>query len=538
MLHVSSTHQDGHWQAISLSDHSFLSPLAPLFPESVELEAFALNEGKIDRLSCQGMVAVVGKIGGQKVGVLFNDFRVNGGSFNIANSQKANAFIAHLTKEEIPLVMVFNTIGVGIMEGRKVFMDSFGTMPSLFDFREKNLPLITVAIGRCLGLGAILFQMGHYRISVREKNSFNLTGPEVIRLFFGGQTNFDALSSGERQFEKNDIVQELADSPEAALAKAHALLYHWLTEGEEAPFSTQVVSFPGAIPIGEYINGNQLNESETKLFRLLKHVGDSALEVYEQLSPVVRTFLVRRGSRTVGVFANPPGHPNNLITVAALERYNAALGLFKAMGVPIISFLDTPGIDPRFEHQDDDIVRLIVSVGKRIIQYPHGHMGFLVGRCFGGATTLAFPKNFRSLRNVAVKGCQVGVMGESILEQILESSPRLLEIRREVRKTEKEDFSDLIETGMLDAVVEESEIGREVQVFLNMVDMGITHELLEHHAVGASVKDYFSISPEERKPPSPPRPQPAAARERPWMRPRLRSGAKERSPRSLPKYSR
>lgn len=538
MLHVTSKNQNGHWQAISLSDHSFLSPLAPLFPESDSLEAFSLSEGKFDRLSCQGMVPVIGLIGGRKVGVLFNDFRVNGGSFNIANSQKANAFIAHLTQNDIPLVMVFNTIGVGIMEGRKVFMDSFGTMPALFDFRAKNIPLLTVAIGRCLGLGAILFQMGHYRISVREKNSFNLTGPEVIRLFFGGQTNFEALSSGERQFEKNDIVQEMADTPEAALAKAHALLFHWLTEGDEAPFSEQVVSFPGAVTIGEYLNGNQLNESEAKLFKLLKHVGDSALEVFEQLSPVVRTFIVRRGSRSVGVFANPPGHPNNLVTTATLERYNAALALFKAMGLPIISFLDTPGIDPRFEHQDDDIVRLIVSVGKRIIQYPHGHMGFVVGRCFGGATTLAFPKNFRSLRNVAVKGCQVGVMGESILEQLLENSPRLLEIRKEVRKSEKDDFSDLIESGMLDAVIEEKDIGREVQIFLNMVDTGITHELLEHAAMGASVKDYFNALPEESTQPGHHPQQPAAARGRPWMRPRLRVNEKEQSPRSLPKYSR
>lgn len=536
MEHASPKHPRGRWTAVAISEHSFLAPLAPLFPESGALEAFSLEEGKFDRMSCQGLVSAVGTIAGKRVGVLYNDFRVNGGSFNIANSKKANAFIAHCTEQEIPLVMAFNTIGVGIMEGRKVFMDSFGTMPSLFDFRAKGIPLLTIAVGRCLGLGAILFQMGHYRIGVREKNSFNLTGPEVIRLFFGGNTNFEALSSGERQFDKNDLVQELADSSEAAFTKAHAILQHWLAEADAAPFTSEVVSFPGAIPLGEYLNGNQLGESDARLFRLLKHVGDSALEVFEQLSPVVRTFLVRRGSRTIGVFANPPGHPNNLITVATLERYNAALALFKAMGLPIISFLDTPGIDPRFEHQDEDIVRLIVSVGKRIIQYPHGHMGVVAGRCFGGATTLGFPRNFRSLRCVALQGSQMGVMGESILERVLQNSPRLLEIRKEVRKTEKEDFSDLIAEGVMDALIDERELAGEVELFLKMVDAGVRHGVLEKF--GTSVEDYFKLSPEAPRPQDPRPQQPEGEPGRPWMRPRLRTASQARSRRSLPKYSR
>lgn len=529
-LKLSLIEKDKSWQTVQISDHQFLSPLKNLFPGESTLEAFTPAGEIFDRASSQGLVAATGKIAGKSVGIIYNDFRVNGGSFTIASSKKANAFIKHLTDHNIPLVMAFNTIGVGIMEGRKVFMDSFGTMPALFDFRAQNIPLITLALGRCLGLGSILFQMGHYRIAALEKSSFNLTGPEVIRLFFGGDTKFDLLASGEKQFEENDLVQELADSPEIALTKAHAILAHWLGKSS----SKCVMQFPGPIALGEFLSSKDLHESERRLYSLLEKVGESALEVFGQMSPVVRTFIVNHEGRSIGVFANPPGHANNLISLAALERYNAALSLFKSMGLPVISFLDTPGIDPRFEHQHNDIIRMIVNVGKRIIQYPHGHMGFAVGRCFGGATTLVFPKNFRSLRCVAVKGCQFGVMGESILEQLLESSPRLLEIRKEVRKTETENFQDLIESGVIDTLIEENEIEKEIEYFLYQVDL--LHSEKQLPAAGASAHD-LSKPQEAHTQRAPLHPQKPAARGFQRLRPRHRVNGKAQ-PRHLPqKYS-
>lgn len=520
----------GHWTTVRISEHTFLGALAPLFPASDELEAFSLKDEKFDRITCQGLVTGLGNIGGKKIGILYNDFRVSGGSFHIANSQKANAFIAHCAQNDIPLVMAFNTIGVGIMEGRNVFMDAFSTIPALFDYRAKHLPLITIALGRCLGLGAILFQMGHYRIAVREKAAFNLTGPEVIRMFFGGKIPFEALASGEHQMEENELVHELQDNAEAAFAKAHAILNHvWSKEtAEDSP----ILRFPCAVPIGEYLAANQLNDVDAKMFRILQQVGESALEVYEQQNPVVRTFLVRRGNRTMGVFINPPGHANNMITVATLNRYDAGLSLFKALGVPIISFLDTPGIDPRFEQQDQDIVRLIVRVAKRIIEYPHGHMGAVIGRCFGGATTLAFPKNFRSQRSVIVRGTQMGVMSESILEQVLENSPRLLDIRREARKAEREDFADLIASGVADAFIEENEIYGEIETFLELAAAEA-----ERSDTMRRIRDELSELPTERMRLALPRPRPVVIPETATARARLHVDAPVRSPHLPPKYS-
>src|SRR5581483_10434819 len=118
---------------------------------------------------------------------------------------------------------------------------------------------------------------------------------------------------------------------------------------------------------------------------------------------VVRAFLVQKkgtGER-LGVLINPPGNTNNMISAETLQKYSDALDFFKALRVPAISMLDAPGIDPRIEQMDKGILKLAVDVSAKIIDYPHGLMGVVVGRCYGGSSVLAFPKYFGSKRIVA-----------------------------------------------------------------------------------------------------------------------------------------
>ena len=48
-------------------------------------------------------------------------------------------------------------------------------------------------------------------------------------------------------------------------------------------------------------------------------------------------------------------------------------------------------------------------------------MGVVTGRCFGGASTLAFPRVFGSVRNVALRACRIGTMHEPIIARVLEN---------------------------------------------------------------------------------------------------------------------
>jgi acetyl-CoA carboxylase carboxyltransferase component len=166
------------------------------------------------------------------------------------------------------------------------------------------------------------------------------------------------------------------------------------------------------------------------------------------------------------VFINPQDRPNNLITVRTLEKYAAGLDLFRALRLPIVSFLDSSGVDPRFEQSHANNFRKMLWVGEKIIRYPHGAMGIVAGRCFGGASTLVFPKVFGGARVVALRGSRIGAMNGAIIERLLSGSPRLLEQWHQVAAAQGPEFEDLRREGSLDAVIEPAELPGEIDRFL------------------------------------------------------------------------
>lgn len=402
-------------------------------------------EDTFDRSQCGGLVTALAVSRGRTIAVVWSDFRVNAASYGHATSRRFVAFLRELRRqpESIPLLYFVNTAGVSLMEGRAAFSDAFLIVPELMAYAEQHL-VLTCASGRCLGLGAILFGLGHYRVAVGGATQLNLTGPEVIRLFFGEGVAFDREAAAERSEARTDLVHELVPSKEAAVAL----------------FLDLIAPLPAALP-AEPAPGTE------RTARLLAAFLDGRpRELVPGWCPRVRLFLGTCGGRRIGVFVNPPERSNNMIAARTLEKYGAGLDVFRALGVPVISLLDAPGIDPRFEQTDANVLRKICAVAAKIIAYPHGTMGVVTGRCFGGATTLAFPKVFGGRRALALRGSRIGTMHESIVSRVLGGSARLLEQWRAIAATQSPECEDLVAEGTVDAMIEPADLRREVDRFL------------------------------------------------------------------------
>ena len=430
---------------IAASDHRFLATLFEGLGCGSALAWVDRGTGAAGfrRVECEGLVTLLAECDGRTVAVAWSDFRVRAGSYSRASARRFTAFLQHLREraEPVPLIYVVESAGLSLMEGRAAFSDVFATWPELLRYAEER-PVLTCATGRCLGLAPILYGLGHYRVAVAGETQRNLTGPEVIRLFFGEGLDFDARAAAERCLEHHDLVHELVPSVAHALATFRGLL---------AP-STTAAQWPTIDP---------------RSGALLAAIFDAApREVVPGLCPRLRLFLGTHGGRALGVFLNPLGRSNNLATVRTLEKYSAGLDLFRALRLPIVSVLDSPGIDPRFDEGDAGLIRRILATGERIIRYPHAKLGIVAGRCFGGATTLGFPKVFAGSRVVALKGAQLGVMHERIVDQVLGGSPRLLAQWRSVAANQRADLSDMVAEGTVDAVVELDDVRGEVDRFL------------------------------------------------------------------------
>ena len=408
------------------------------------------NSAKFYRASCDGVILIKGKVNGHTVGVIYNDFRIKGGSFSHQSSKKIISFLEEAILEGTPIVFFLNTLGVRFTEGRTIFKDAFSILPTLKRFTESNL-LITCILGRCLGIGAIIYRFGHYRLGVKEKGYLNLTGSEVINLFFGGKIDFEKIASLENKIKKTDLVHEIVAKREDILKKVKILLNFYFY-----PDQKKISLFEDCVERQDIAT----NKYERKCLFFLKQIGTIYIEVFQQFSSIVKTFIVIREDNIIGVFSNIPGRPDNMIDVQAVQKYSAALALFKAMKLPVISFIDTPGADPRSEFQGFDIIGAMFSVTQQIIEYPYEMMGISVGRCYGGASIFGFPFIFgQNKKGVAIKGSKVGIMDEKIISHIVSGSPKLASEWKKSLVKQTSDLRDLIDCGLVEDVIDENEIG-------------------------------------------------------------------------------
>lgn len=414
--------------------------------------------GEFDRLSMDGVVTLIGEINGQKVGVINTDFRVFGGSFSKRNSQRVCKFIQTMSEMHLPIVFGLNSLGVRFIEGRTVFDDAFSIISALCQFRKENL-LITFGLNKVLGISALLFAQGHYRIAVRDEAEFNLTGPEVHKTFFGNvDARFSDFTNSTHQFERNTLIHELLPTQELVYKSAADIINFLYNKNSSEN------TFHKRFSDETEFESTVLRNDETNMLKKLElELGENVIELFSQKGLVVRVYIGKTAQGLVGYLVNPPTHPNNMLTVNAVDKAVAAIELFKVLKLPVVSIMDSPGGDPRKAESDKDAIMKMIKLTHDMIDYPYPKMGVIIGRCYGGAAMFNFPRIFGGLKVFAVEGARVGVMHKEIINILLSKTPRLKEIWDRVSETETYDFKDLIECGTIDSVISFQQIKSSIQ---------------------------------------------------------------------------
>lgn len=358
--------------------------------------------------------------------IALTDPRIHGGSLTTENLRLLRAFVARSLDFDRPFVWVLSTGGVRITQPRSIFQDVFGSIPDLFTLRRKNL-LVTVALGKSLGIGALYFGQGQFRIAGGDETLINLTGPNVIKGFYGASPDdFSQYASAGHQFEANHLIQELAPTPTTALLRVRELL--------------------------RFIQGAQGGSKHAATLdkataALLDDMSDASLEIFSGRADRWKSFLCRSGGRLFGLIAQPPRNPDNMIGVAEVMRALDAVRLFKALRVPLISAIDSPGGDPRQASSDGDIVLRSLELADELAGYPFPKLGLLLARCYGGIGVFALPRDHGSLGLYALEGSRIGIMSDAIIETLVPPQSKLRAEWEETRRSQTPDMQEMLGSG-------------------------------------------------------------------------------------------
>lgn len=446
---------DFQWLTVNVKQARFLKPLGKLLGEQLQYFC-AADEQLPSRIAADGMWMVKGVHNGQPLAICWCDFRVKGGSFSAVNTTRLQGFLKAITELNIPLVLSLNSLGFRFMEGRQSFREVFGVVPLLNTFRQHNL-LITLCQGKCLGIGAILFGLGHYRIAAGKEASLNLTGPEVFQQFFGAKVDFQHMAGVEAVKKKTGLIHEILPNIGNALQYASDLIALLVNEASLPALTLPELSETEL----ENLSFKQKNQvlAELSTITCVKHISQRGIELFNGFDDRLKAFIVELNGRHLAVLINPPNQTNNLFSYRSLELYQQALQLFALLKLPLVVLIDTPGIDPRLDGDNQHTIEKLVSLTNDILNYPMPTVGVVNGRGYGGANTLAIPKCYGSVAHYAIQGVtNIDVMHESIMRFLLSGSKELLNEWEQTQAAQDPDCYDLIQEGLLDAIISYEEL--------------------------------------------------------------------------------
>lgn len=452
---MSTCNPDFQWLEVSVNQAKFLKPLSKVLGDQLHYFC-ATEESTPSRTGADGMWMVKGEHKGQQIAICWCDFRVKGASFSAVNSVRLKAFLQTITELKIPLIFSLNSLGFRFMEGRQAFPEVFGIVPLLNRFRQHNL-LITLCQGKCLGIGAILFALGHYRIAAGKEASLNLTGPEVFQQFFGAKVDFQHMAGVEAVKKKTGLIHEIHDTIGSALQYASDLMALLVNEAPLPPLNTPT---PAENEL-ENLSFKQKNQilAEITTVTCVNHISQQGIELFNEFDDRLKVFIVDLNGRHLAVLINPPNQTNNLFSYRSLELYQQALQLFALLKLPLVVMIDTPGIDPRLDGDNQHTIEKLVSLTNDILSYPMPTVGVVNGRGYGGANTLAIPKCYGSVAHYAIKDVtNMDVMHESIMRYLLSGSKELLSEWEKIQEKQDPNCYDIITDDLLDDIISYEEL--------------------------------------------------------------------------------
>ncbi len=310
------------------------------------------EEDLISHTPADGMVTGIGSINGALFGaqasravVLAYDATVLAGTQGMRNHQKTDRMLGIALQQKLP-VLLFAEGGGGrpgdtdmpIVAGLHV--STFASYARL----SGQVPVIGIVAGRCFAGNAALLGCSDVIIATRNSN-IGMGGPAMVE--GGGLGVFTPEQIGPSAVQQgNGVIDVLVDDEAQAVAAARHYLSFFQGDLKQwlAPDSS---SLRDAVP------ENRLRVYDTRAVLAAVVDSGSLLPLRSGFGAGIHTALARIEGRAVGILASNPQHLGGAIDADAADKAARFMQLCNAHGLPLVSFVDTPGfmVGPAMEER-------------------------------------------------------------------------------------------------------------------------------------------------------------------------------------------
>lgn len=354
------------------------------------------KEGNFESFTPSNAVIGTCRLDGRRAVLSADDFTIRGGSSESTVSDKWVYAERYAHEMQLPLVRLVDTAGgsVKLLEQQQsTKIPGYSSWPSISLL--SHVPVVGVALGACAGLGAIKVAASHFSVMVRGASQIFAGGPPVVKQGIGVEIDKEALGGWQVHVRQSGVVNNVADSEQEAFAQVRAFLSYlppnvFETPARQAsaePSGDQTAWLDQAIP-----EDRRRIYDPRKILRAVMDEG-SLFELAPLFGNSTITVLGRIDGHVVGVFANDPRVMGGAMTSAAARKTERFVDLCDTFHIPIINFVDQPGVMFGLEAERAGTMRDAIRAIAAIEQASVPWMSIMIRRAFGVGGGMHGPKH-------------------------------------------------------------------------------------------------------------------------------------------------
>jgi propionyl-CoA carboxylase beta chain len=366
-----------------------------------------------------GVVTGYGTVDGRPVAVFSQDVTVFGGSLGEVYGEKIVKILDFAVANGCPVVGINEGGGARIQEG-VVSLGLYGEIFRRNVHASGVIPQISLVMGPAAGGHVYSPALTDFVVMVDKTSQMFITGPDVVKTVTGEDVTLEELGGARTHNTKSGVAHYLGEDEDDAIDYVKALLSYLPSNNLDPLPALDVAPVETVLPDALTDEDLELDtfipdsaNTPYDMHTVLEHILDDGefLEVQPLFAPNILIGFGRVEGRPVGVVANQPTQFAGTLDIDASEKAARFVRTCDAFNIPVLTFVDVPGVLPGTSQEWEGIIR---RGAKLIYAYAEATVPLvtvITRKAYGGAYDVMGSKHLGADVNLAWPSAQIAVVG-------------------------------------------------------------------------------------------------------------------------------
>lgn len=314
-------------------------------------------------LAGDALVGGTGRVEGQSMVVIAEDFTVKGGSIGHPNAAKRARLVRLASEQRLPLVLMLDGAGERSGNQSERYPNSPGDLQLVADLKGE-VPVVTLVLGTSAGHGALTGVFADL-IIMADGAALVTAGPPLVQAALGVTATPGELGGTELHTTRSGVAHNRGATEEDCFAMARYFLS--LLPPRAGGRLPELRDRPAAAPrpldaLEDLIppQANRVYDMRDVLQQLVDT--QSLFELQPDFGRSMLTAIARIGGVPCMIVANQPAVQAGAITREGAQKAAHFIEVAANFSLPLVTLLDNPGVLPGTESEADGVLGAVADM--------------------------------------------------------------------------------------------------------------------------------------------------------------------------------